>query len=229
MRKTIKALLESDNESRNIENLLQHVNRGSRVLDVGCGYGEKIHLLNKLGFYNIMGIEKNQNIVKISQSKGLDIIHSDDFDRICSNEQFDLIMFSHIIEHFNYNDLLPFMESYLSLSKNGSLVLIVSPIMSAFFYDDFDHVKPYHPAGIAHVFSGGGRQVQFYSRYKLILKDIYFRRMPFHFFRYSRHNYLGNYNYFIIGINLIASILFRISGSRIGRVTGWSGLYSVHY
>ncbi len=214
---------------KNIVRLLQHVSRGSRVLDVGCGYGEKITLLHNLGFRDVLGVEKNSELVKAARFKGLNVISVHDVDKIRSNQQFDLIIFSHIIEHFHYTDLLAFMESYLSLSRNGAFVLIISPIMSDFFYDDFDHVKPYHPAGIRHVFSGEKRQVQFCSNFQLELKDIYFRRMPYHFFRYSRKDYLGGRNYFIISVNLIASLIFRISGGYIGRVTGWSGLYRIHH
>lgn len=224
-----KALLESSNEISNLTKLLEVVNRNCRILDVGCGFGDKIRLLNDLGFFDVVGVEKNPYIVKVARSRGLNVIHVDKLKQTFSNRKFDLIVFSHVIEHFSYGDLLPFLESYLELSIDGGFVLFASPLMSNFFFDDFDHVKPYHPAGLEHVFGGLVREVQFHSKFRLVRKDIYFRRMPFNFFRYTRGSYLGRRNYFIIVINVFSALAFRITSGLIGQVTGWAGLYTVHH
>ena len=62
--------------------------------------------------------------------------------------QYDVLVMSHIIEHFQYQDLIKFIESYLGCLKTGGLLLIATPVMNPSFYDDFDHVKPYTHIGI---------------------------------------------------------------------------------
>lgn len=141
----VKAILESDNEAGNIEKLLRSVDRGSRVLDVACGFGEKMRLLGRLGFRNLTGVEKNLATVMVARANGLDVRQVGALDSKAKNEKFDLLVFSHIIEHFSYEDLLRFLESYFAMAQDGARVLIVTPLMSSFFYDDLDHVRPYPP------------------------------------------------------------------------------------
>jgi predicted SAM-dependent methyltransferase len=59
---------------------------------------------------------------------------------------------SHVIEHFSPKDLIPFLDDYLDRLKVGGRLVIAIPLLTPYFYDDFDHVKPYHPMGILMVF-----------------------------------------------------------------------------
>ena len=223
----VKAILESDNEAGNIEKLLRSVDRGSRVLDVGCGFGEKMRLLGRLGFRNLTGVEKNLATGMVARANGLDVRPVGALDSKAKNEKFDLLVFSHIIEHFSYEDLLRFLESYFAMAQDGARVLIVTPLMSSFFYDDLDHVRPYPPSGIDAVFSRRQAQVQYRSRYQLELNNLYFRRMPFRFVRYSRSDYLGRRDYPAIAVNILAALVFRASFHVVGRTTGWAGVYTI--
>ena len=54
---------------------------------------------------------------------------------------------SHVIEHFAPSDLLVFMDGYIDLLRPGGHLIIATPLMSPYFYDDFDHIKPLSTSG----------------------------------------------------------------------------------
>lgn len=225
MRYKLKSYLLGDfrhDEFLKTEKILFNMNRNIRVLDVGCGYGKKIKLLQKLGFRNITGVEINEEIVRQNVANGLNVISVNDFNK--NDELFDLIIMSHVIEHFQYQDLKLFMEKYLKSLKNDGYLLILTPMLDKTFYTNFDHVKPYLPDGIRAVFEDENAQVQFYSTQKLELIDIEFRKTPFNL-KYYKSNYVGKQNIFLKFLNLTLLLLFNLTYRVFGRTNGWIGLY----
>ncbi|OGI20888.1 MAG: hypothetical protein A2287_06125 [Candidatus Melainabacteria bacterium RIFOXYA12_FULL_32_12] len=223
LKKIIRSI-ESESEEKNLKKILANFDRNIAILDVGCGFGYKIKLLKKFGFKNILGIEKNQFLVKKCQDNRLNVIGVEDFRENYQNKKFDLIVMSHIIEHFQYEDLKEFLEFYLDFLEDNGHLLILSPLYQENFYDDFDHVKPYHPLGIEMVFGNKNSQVQFYSKYTLKLVDLYYRREPFRL-KFYRALVIETGNKLPEFINIILAFLFRFSFGTIGRPTGWLGLF----
>ncbi len=197
-------------------------NRHCLVLDVGCGYGQKLQLLNSAGFHAI-GVEINNEIVESNRKTGLNCLTIEEFktDQRC----FDVILMSHVIEHFTPEQLLPFIDTYLDkLKPNGSLI-IATPLSNPFFYDDFDHVKPYHPTGLVMVFGEERAQVQYYARNRLILEDIWFRHSPFRLGHgHGRHIKSWRTKARQL-VDFGCAIIFHISCGLISRTDGWVGLF----
>jgi SAM-dependent methyltransferase len=194
----------------------------ANVLDVGCGYGRYLIPLKDLGF-NIVGVEQNQKIVDENQKKGLHCVNAQTLSKDALT--FDLIILSHIIEHFSPVDLLSFLNFYLSKLKKGGYLVIATPLYSDYFYDDFDHVKPYHPAGLQMVFGGNDAQVQYYSEHKLKLCDLWFRKSPY-FSSFHRAKFFTSLKTRLLQIyDLGAALIFKISFGFIGRKDGWIGVY----
>ena len=130
-----------------------------------------------------------------------------------------------MIEHFSPEALLQFMEFYLDRLKCGGYLIIATPLMTKYFYDDFDHVKPYTPTGIEMVFSGLDAQVQYYSKKKLKLLDIKYKK-----YYYRLINKRGLYvkkksRYLILGINFLSAVIFKLSWGVLGKRDGWIGIY----
>jgi 2-polyprenyl-3-methyl-5-hydroxy-6-metoxy-1,4-benzoquinol methylase len=136
-----------------------------KLLDVGCGYGFKLKLLQKFNFKTI-GVEVNAEIVKVNRASGLSCVSVEEF--AAQKEQYDVMLMSHIIEHFNPKDLLKFVNFYLDRLKPGGYLIIITPLFTERFYNDFDHIKPYYPTGLRMVFGQEGEQVQYYSPKKKI-------------------------------------------------------------
>jgi SAM-dependent methyltransferase len=203
--------------------LRRHCDQNSRILDVGCGYGRNLRALRDAGFSNITGVEKNQKIVEFVRQDGYICFGLEDFAQ--SSESFDVILMSHVIEHFSPEDLLIFMDAYLDRLVPKGRLLIATPLLGDCFYDDFDHVKPYLPTGILHVFGQSAAQVQFYSRNRLELCDLWFRR-GYHKFVNYRSAYLKTPMTLPLQVlNLLSALFFRASFGRVGKVDGWIGIF----
>ncbi len=195
----------------------------SKVLDVGCGYGEKLKALQKAG-YDVLGIDVNPALVEANKKNGLNCMTLEEFNQNSGN--FDFILMSHIVEHFYPRELKEFMDFYLDRLKIGGYLIIATPILSPKFYDDFDHIKPYYPQGILMVFSERyDEQVQYTSRNKLKLKDIWFRRRHYRpqFFRsqYIRTPWTKVFQL----LETFSKILCILSLGLIGKTDGWIGVF----
>ena len=213
-----------DGESRHILRLLKTTggDAGLRVLDVGCGYGRLLKLIVAAGL-DAAGVEINPEIVEVNRRDGLCCWTADDFRR--STEQFDVILMAHVIEHFSPVELLAFMDDYLDHLKPGGRLIVATPLLSDYFYDDFDHVRPYQPIGILMVFGERSAQVQYYARNKLALRDIWFRRSPLRI-SHSRLRYVRSpWRFALFALDIIAAFAYLVSARSIGRTNGWVGVF----
>jgi SAM-dependent methyltransferase len=194
-----------------------------KILDVGCGYGTNLLPLQELG-HQAIGVEVNETIVAENRKKSLQCFTPAE-SKTKNFGDFDLIIMSHVIEHFMPENLIKFMDEYLDILKPGGHLLIATPLMSDYFYDDFDHVKPYQPTGIQMVFSGDSAQVQYYSRNKLKLKDLWYRKSYFRV-HHSKTRHLSSAAKIIIKLlDLMSVFFYLISFRQIGKTDGWVGLF----
>ena len=218
------ALIDADTEAPRIRAMIEAAlgdGRGT-VIDVGCGYGRYLRLLAARGFEAI-GVEVNPSIVEKNKAAGLRCMTPDEFE--ASGTKARVVLMSHVIEHFAPRDLLAFFDRWLERLEPGGSVVIATPLMSPHFYDDFDHVKPYHPDGLRMVFGGGDAQVQYASRHRLELVDLAFRRSPWRA-TLSRPLYFGGPRAWLLYLaNALAALAFRLSGGLLGRKTGWIGCF----
>ncbi|MEK9764682.1 MAG: methyltransferase domain-containing protein, partial [Deltaproteobacteria bacterium] len=136
--------------------------------------------------------------------------------------QFDVIIMFHVIEHMEHEQLLEFMDSYLDLLLPGGLLIIATPVMTPYFYEDFDHVKPYLPSGILMVFGGESSQVQYYSKNKLRLLDLKYKK---YFWRFPNYRSVYFPSLFDRAARIISALIYKFSFGLIGRVDGWLGVF----
>lgn len=105
-------------------------------------------------------------------------------------------------------------------------MIVATPLLWKGFYWDFDHIKPYHPIGFNMVFGKDNAQVQYYGSVQLELKDIWFRKIP-HQVHFCRGIYVkcwGSYVCYLV--NLLYSLLYKVSFGCIGVTNGWLAVYS---
>jgi len=198
------------------------LSKEQRILDVGCGYGKNLNLLRSSGF-KVIGVDINQEIIDANNKTGIDCINEGQFKQ--DADLYDVILMSHIIEHFSPSALVKFMDAYLDRLEMGGYLIIATPLITHYFYDDFDHVKPYYPAGINMVFGGKNDQVQYYSRNKIELIDIWFRRGPFTIKYFPGFYVSKDYSRFPVILNYLLALFFKMSFGVLGRTNGWMGLY----
>ena len=201
---------------------LLKLSQGQKILDVGCGYGRSLKLLRSKGF-EVVGVEINQDIVDANNQAGLACMSDSQFKQ--TDDLYDVLLLMHVIEHFTPDALVGFMDHYLDRLRPGGHLIIATPLLTASFFDDFDHLKPYHPTGIQMVFGRGKAQVQYYARNTLELVDVWFRRGPF-VLRFFSGIYVGKHNSrLLLMINKLSTLLFRMSFGMLGKPNGWMGLY----
>lgn len=219
-----RRILALDAETPRVITFVRQVSAGRPmiVLDVGCGYGRTLKALKSAGIDGI-GVEINPDIVAANRAAGLSCFTPKDFSG--QSIQADLIIMSHVIEHFSPDDLLKFINEYLDLLKPEGHLLIATPLLTSRFFDDFDHVKPYQPLGLSMVFGAGQAQVQYYGNHRLELIDLWFRRSPLAI-NFARGLYVRSWaTPFLRLLNLVCVLAFHVSFGFIGRASGWVGLF----
>ena len=217
-------ILEYNHEQVELGRLLQSVPRDALVVDVGCGRGRNLDLLKRLGFLNVIGVDVNPDLIAIVKESGHNGFTPQEFNSRFTGGCVDVILLSHIIEHFEYRALLNFLSDYLGKLKLGGSVVVVTPLMSDMFFNDFDHVKPYLPLGINMVFGPNPEQVQCQSEHVLLPQDIRFYRAPVRL-QWQRVFYVPGAPTWPLLVNRGLRLLFLLSRGQCGRRSGWIGRY----
>ena len=103
--------------------------KSTKILDVGCGSGALLSILNDIGFKNCHGVDPFLES-DLDYPSGLSVKKKEFFDLA---EKFDLIMFHHVFEHFpNPKDVLTHI--YKLLTDNGTCVIRIPDIDSYGFH-----------------------------------------------------------------------------------------------
>jgi SAM-dependent methyltransferase len=223
-----RAVLNDDPETRQLIRFLHRYcggpGDGLRILDVGCGYGRNLRSMIDAGF-RPLGVDINPGIVAANRANGLDCVVAGDL--AADAEPFDVLLMSHVIEHFAPGELKEFIDSHLDRLRVGGHLIIATPMMTRHFYDDFDHVKPYHAEGIGMVFGDEqNAQTQYYSRNKLALRDIWFRT-GYYKLRFTRLRYSPS-PLAVRTLQLLdfsSALAWRLSFRKIGFLSGWVGVF----
>lgn len=121
-------------------------NKKQTILDVGCGYGALLKCLKDEGYENIKGIDASIEQVKTAHQLGLkEVEYAETFTFLESKKQcYDIILCIDLIEHFDKNELIIFLEKIKIALKEGGIAVFRTPNMDAPFgstyaFGDFTH------------------------------------------------------------------------------------------
>ena len=123
------------------------------LLDVGCGRGEWLELLQENGYSEVKGLDLNRIMVSQSQELGLAVVQSDVIEYLSNlrDESLSIITGFHIIEHLPFEVLMQMLQESLRVLKRGGMVIFETPnpenllVGSCSFYTDPTHINPIPP------------------------------------------------------------------------------------
>lgn len=217
-----KAIYNYDLEEKKVMEFIARYFPEGSVLDIGCGYGRMLELI-PTDRYETFGVDLNDKIVEACKAKGLNCF-TPTFFKSETDLKFDVMLMLHVIEHMAPDDCFKFIDGYLDRLKEGGILIIATPVLTDYFFEDFDHIKPYYPVGINMVFSGNNAQVQYYSRNKLKMIDLWYKK---YFFRITNSRSI----YFPMGKflhdlgRLLSALIFKITLGQVGKKDGWVGVF----
>ncbi|MFW6116359.1 MAG: class I SAM-dependent methyltransferase [bacterium] len=152
-----------------LEFYVQYFASCHQVLDVGCGEGQFIELLDARGV-SCAGIDIDPQMAKSCRLKGLEVIQANLFDYLPKHPaEFDGIFSSNLIEHLSAADAFRFGELALKSLSPGGVFLVATPSPASLivhlheFWRDPTHVRLYtapllefllHRSGFEQVCSG---------------------------------------------------------------------------
>jgi 2-polyprenyl-3-methyl-5-hydroxy-6-metoxy-1,4-benzoquinol methylase len=153
---------QSDIRTR-LEDYLPLLTTHSNIVDVGCGRGELLDLLRERGV-RARGVDTNDAMVRLCQSKGLEVEQSDavGFLERQPDESLGGLVAIQVVEHFEPRYLMRFLETaYHKLRPNAPLVLeTINPACWMAFFEcyirDITHRWPLHPDTLRYLVQTSG-------------------------------------------------------------------------
>ena len=120
-------------------------NREDSIIDIGCGNGQLLWELKKLGLSDLTGVDPSEKCVLDIKAKGFQGITSSIFS-ISTKNKFDCAILSGVLEHIY--DVREIMETMKRLLKHLGLLFVCVPDASR--YQDYDSV-PFDYFNIEHI------------------------------------------------------------------------------
>lgn len=142
---------------------LPYFKKGRKVLDLGCGRGEFLQLLEE-NEIEAVGVDMNEAMIEICRDKGLDCQKGDILEKLAEYDDSTLggIFSSQVIEHLPPPYLRRMVEiSYFKLAPSSYLLLETINPASVFslvqiYFLDLSHQKPIHPQALKFLLESSG-------------------------------------------------------------------------
>ena len=120
-----------------------------KALDIGCGRGEWISLLNENGF-NARGIDVNESMVRLASQKGLNAAVNDALGELKSLDEnsLDIITAFQVVEHLKFDDVLELIKEAKRVLAPCGILILETPnpenimVGTQWFYLDATHKNP---------------------------------------------------------------------------------------
>jgi O-antigen chain-terminating methyltransferase len=121
----------------------------TEVLDLGCGRGEWLELLQDQGF-NASGVDQDNDMLAVCRLQGLKVITGDAlaYLKTQATESKGVISGFHLAEHISFADLQSLVTESLRVLKPAGLLILETPnpenlvVGSSSFYLDPTHLRP---------------------------------------------------------------------------------------
>lgn len=95
-------------------------NKDAKIVDMGCGLGDTLYALKRLGYFRSKGVDFSQECVEFCREKGF-ISEQGDVNTyfLGHKNEFDLVIFNDIIEHFGKDEMVKIINNIFGSLKLG--------------------------------------------------------------------------------------------------------------
>lgn len=132
--------------------VLRRLEPSGPVVDLGCGRGEWLELLDEAG-HEALGVDLNRLFLRASEERGLRVIEADalEYLRGCHPESLGAVTAFHLIEHLPFEVLLALLDAARRALRPGGVLILETPnpenlrVGAYSFYIDPTHRNPIPP------------------------------------------------------------------------------------
>jgi SAM-dependent methyltransferase len=181
----------------------------SRVLDVGCGAGGFLEVLQKNTAIDVIGTDFNPDCVDVCIRKGLTVTKGNALDLQFQENSFDGVYCSHVMQVFTPSQAVTLIKELSRVVKpNGIIVITTVPMYERLFFDPGD-IRPYPPQALRGMFAkadkDGHSSPTVMNMPALVEEFIWLRRPPL-----FDLNFQGNQTFYALGhfINQVQYFLY---------------------
>ncbi|NGX63783.1 MAG: Ubiquinone biosynthesis O-methyltransferase [Candidatus Anoxychlamydiales bacterium] len=158
--KSYPTLLTNNQTSKNISNYDEKYfktfylnklpkDKNAKILDLGCGSGKYLKILNKLGYKNTFGIDISIEQIKVAKKSNIFNVECIDALKFLKNtkEKYDTILLIDVLEHIELGSSFDLINLiYNSLNTHGQFFIQVPNALAPFSplrYSDITHNRAY--------------------------------------------------------------------------------------
>jgi SAM-dependent methyltransferase len=150
--------------------LLNDLPREARILDLGCGPGQMLHLLKDLGFTNVSGIDISAEQVRLAVARGLNATVGDVFEHLRESRLgFDAIIALDLVEHFDKSEQIPLFNAIYGALLPAGRLIVGTPngeglFASQVIYGDLTHLTIFSEGSLSQLLRLiGFEKIEFYE------------------------------------------------------------------
>jgi 2-polyprenyl-3-methyl-5-hydroxy-6-metoxy-1,4-benzoquinol methylase len=132
------------------EVLFLNAQPGGKLLDIGCGSGERMEKMQRLG-WTVSGIDFDKKAVEVAKRRGLDVACGTIPGTWFPADTFDVVTLSQVIEHVP--DPIELLRECQRILKPGGRVVVTTPNTASWGYRLFkEHWRGLEPPRHLHLF-----------------------------------------------------------------------------
>jgi len=141
-------------------------NRGTEIVDLGCGHGTFVHLLKQAGYTRVRGVDVSAEQVDLAHQWGITEVEQSDILTFLAEQppdSTDVILCMDVLEHLERQETFDILDHIYRVLRPGGQLLAHVPNAEGLFgmrvrYGDFTHEVSFTPRSIASVLTTVGFQ-----------------------------------------------------------------------